>query len=198
MKKVQFSLENEIFDVISHVDMSDEEKFAAWLTDREQKKLEHSLLKTIKSMRTNGSDCRRCIRGLEHLASSEHSEQREIIRECNTVSVLREQHRQKNLGIYDPDEIRKMSEATSQWSKNTALTLGRADASEAETLLADARKVMKMITQNRIPPSGLYRDISTKKHSKHANKYASLLERTQKMATLSLQEELSSGSYRSQ
>eukprot|EP00957_Ditylum_brightwellii_P029201 2207302-Ditylum_brightwellii.AAC.1 len=69
----------------------------------------------------------RCIRGLEHMRSPAHFEQIRINADCVYSGVLREQQRQRMLGIHDPEEIEKISAAASLWARNVALERGAVD-----------------------------------------------------------------------
>mmetsp|Transcript_18211 Transcript_18211/g.25065 ORF Transcript_18211/g.25065 Transcript_18211/m.25065 type:complete len:161 (-) Transcript_18211:150-632(-) len=136
-RNIRFCASNDTLFVRSHTDMSDEEKAATWYTDQDKKNMRISLMKTIKSMQKNGLACERCTRGLEHMRTPEHLEQRQINKECNISAVLEEQQRQRSLGIDDPAEMRRISEASSQWSKNMALKSSEADAIKARALQKD-------------------------------------------------------------
>jgi len=71
-------------------------------------------------MRKNMNTDHRCIRGLEHMRSPAHFEQIRINADCVYSGVLREQQRQRMLGIHDPEEIEKISAAASLWARNVA------------------------------------------------------------------------------
>mmetsp|Transcript_32968 Transcript_32968/g.43936 ORF Transcript_32968/g.43936 Transcript_32968/m.43936 type:complete len:119 (-) Transcript_32968:89-445(-) len=108
--------------------MSDDEKAMLWYTNQDKRKIQHSIKKTLKAMQKNTNTCNRCIRGLEHMRSPEHLEQKKINLDCVRLGVLKEQQRQQMFGIFDPNELRNISSKASEWAKNNALQQGTIDA----------------------------------------------------------------------
>eukprot|EP00957_Ditylum_brightwellii_P119416 9109888-Ditylum_brightwellii.AAC.1 len=107
-KRVIFSLRNDVIMIERYEDLKpDYEKVAFWYMNEELIRVWHSIDKTIKMMQETGNACKRCIRGLEYIASPEYFEQVKINRDCVYSAVFREQHRQQMLGINDLEEIRK-------------------------------------------------------------------------------------------
>mmetsp|Transcript_8566 Transcript_8566/g.12221 ORF Transcript_8566/g.12221 Transcript_8566/m.12221 type:complete len:88 (+) Transcript_8566:93-356(+) len=83
-------------------------------------------------MQDNNNINNRCIRGLENLASPELFEQVKINKDCVYFGVLREQQRQRMLGIHDVEEMRKVSSVASKWARKKALELGAIDKLNAQ------------------------------------------------------------------
>uniref|UniRef100_A0A7S4RAE5 Uncharacterized protein n=2 Tax=Ditylum brightwellii TaxID=49249 RepID=A0A7S4RAE5_9STRA len=90
-------------------------------------RIQHSIKKTLKAMRKNMNTNQRCIRGLEHMRSPEHFEQIKVNADCVYIGVLKEQQRQRAIGINDPEEIQKISAAASLWARNVARKRGAVD-----------------------------------------------------------------------
>eukprot|EP00957_Ditylum_brightwellii_P017634 1328534-Ditylum_brightwellii.AAC.1 len=97
---------------------------ALWYTKQDEQRIQHSIKKTIIMMQRNGNSCGRCIRGLEHLVSPELMEQSKINLNSAYWNILKEQHRQRVLGINDMEEMRIVSSAASQWARNKAFEKG--------------------------------------------------------------------------
>uniref|UniRef100_A0A7S4R9E9 Uncharacterized protein n=1 Tax=Ditylum brightwellii TaxID=49249 RepID=A0A7S4R9E9_9STRA len=98
------------------------------LQNQDKRKIQHSIKKTLKAMQKNTNTCNRCIRGLEHMISPEHFEQKKINRDCVQLGVLKEQQRQEMYGIIDSNELRNISSKASKWARNKALEQGAIDA----------------------------------------------------------------------
>uniref|UniRef100_A0A6U3SC85 Uncharacterized protein n=2 Tax=Ditylum brightwellii TaxID=49249 RepID=A0A6U3SC85_9STRA len=123
--KVTISLKDDVFVIERYEDiMSDDEKATLWYTKEDKMRIQHSIKKTLKTMKKNTNSCNRCIRGLEHMRSREHLEQTKINMDCVRLGVLKEQQRQKVHGIFDPNELRYISSKASEWAKNKALEQG--------------------------------------------------------------------------
>mmetsp|Transcript_45298 Transcript_45298/g.68313 ORF Transcript_45298/g.68313 Transcript_45298/m.68313 type:complete len:165 (-) Transcript_45298:313-807(-) len=124
-ERVCFSFKDDVFIIERYDNMiSQDEKATLWYTDQDHMRIQHSIRKTLRTIRNNMNINHRCIRGLEHMISPEHFEQIKVNADCVYFGVLREQQRQQRLGVYDPEEIRKVSVAASLWARNVALEKG--------------------------------------------------------------------------
>ena len=132
-RSVQFANRTRIYLIPSINDMSEEAKSEIWGTDEQDKEeAEEDIVKTIRAMRSGKKteeDDRFCSRGLEHMQSAAHMEQRRINKDCAFDAVLDEQDRQWSAGHSDDDAdaIANASASASQWAREKALQMGASD-----------------------------------------------------------------------
>ena len=101
---------------------------SVWYSVEDFTQIQHDLARTVGAMRRRKPINKHiCYRGLEHLESDAHIEQRRIHRDCVITAVLKEQAMQRASGIIDINKIAEASCYYSRWAKEMASILGDSD-----------------------------------------------------------------------
>lgn len=139
---VRFSASVKVVFVPALSEMSDEEKIGSFGSDRDPDLIQADIVKTVKAMRRGCSedDDEICFRGLEHLQSTLHLEQRKINKDMVTEAVLGEQNRQMLEGAIDSDKIALQSIRGSRWARELALKNSASDETYVKAMLLVSRK----------------------------------------------------------
>ena len=134
---MRFANRSKVYLVPALADMTDAEIDRTWTTDEDSKSTQLEIVEAIRAMREgteHDNEDRVCIRGLEHMRSAAHLEQRKINKECVLRAVLDEQEQQWSTGKDDVEEIANASVHNSKWARESAASLGKADAESARRL----------------------------------------------------------------
>ena len=129
--QVHFNPVTKIYFVPARWQMSDEETNGNRFTNPESKTMTLELkntLKTIPSGQILREEDGLCVRGLEHLQSPAHLEQRKINKDFVNAAVFNEQERQRAGAINNPSEIACAARYNSRWATEKALQMGLSDA----------------------------------------------------------------------
>lgn len=150
---VDFSSHSEVFPVPHLSDMADVEVSARWMSRRDLEFLQLDAVSTARAMRQGRLDPRTMTpRGLEHLRSAGHLEQRKINKDCVSHAVLGAQRRGRAIGDGEDsgediaEELRAASERASLWAREYALALGKEDAAFVEA----ERKALRMALRDSV------------------------------------------------
>lgn len=143
-RAVAFNRSVRIFTIVSLSEMTEQEFDSSFLTEDDQSRIKIDSNESILAMRRNkAEDDEVCFRGLEHLRSVAHLEQRKINKECVLQAVLSEQERQRTQQ-QEEDETNDEEEAladasrtTSKWSCDLALANGASDAARVRSILRE-------------------------------------------------------------
>ena len=129
--RIHFNPVTKVYSVPARWQMSNGETNAKRFKSSERKRRKLELMETLKAIRA-GQILREedglCARGLEHLQSPTHLEQRNINKDFVNAAVLNEQERQRGERINIPDEIACAARYNSRWATEKALLLGLSDA----------------------------------------------------------------------
>lgn len=105
-----------------------------WMTEHDHKASQQDVVKSILNLRKNTAvsddhhDEEHCGRGLEHMRSQAHIDERRINKEAVVHGVLDVQDDHFDAGIIDEEEIARTASATSQCATQIALSLAASDA----------------------------------------------------------------------
>lgn len=146
-KRTRFACTTQIFSVESLFDMSEDEVAASFYNKADYRRIRADTKRDVRSMLKGdlGKITDTCSRGLEHLKSRAHLEQRNINKDCVTNAVFLEQERQRSVGTTDEDEVAEASKACSKWARDLALSNG---ASDAAYVLAIGRRERRQQVSN--------------------------------------------------
>lgn len=75
-----------------------------------------------------------CSRGLEKYASTVRHEEKKLREKCHVLAVLKEQERQKRLGVRNLKVFRTLCKENSKYSVQLALEQAQRDAQEVATM----------------------------------------------------------------
>lgn len=136
--------------VPSHIEMSDDARRALWYSEEENDDIMMDNVRTIKAIRKreNSSNLRNrddneiCTRGLEALICRKALEQRKMSKKFAVSSVLSEQERQEQMGIYYPEEIRRSSMRLTVSSVSRAVSSALDDAAFVRREIAATVRTM--------------------------------------------------------
>ena len=102
-----------------------------WVTQADEKASQADVVKNIMRLRQGGPedhhDEEHCGRGLEHMRSQAHMDQRKIFKDALFDAVLDEQDRQIGEGIVDDEALAEVAARMSQRAKDAALALASSD-----------------------------------------------------------------------
>ena len=117
-RRVSFSLSISVIQIKSHSDYSSEEKESAWYSQDDYRQIRNERLMTLARYRKGFPETRKwSYIGLEFLLSSEHFEQRKIIKESHIQGILKEQSKNQYLAKeYSALKLAEVSEYLSKWS----------------------------------------------------------------------------------
>lgn len=139
---VRFASRTNVYLVPSLSDMTDKEIASVWTSKEESKSIQHDMVKTIRAMRSRSTkrldqDDVVCHRGLEHMLSPQHMENRKSSKESVIDAVLDEQDLQFDAGIYDESRLAMASALTSKQASVRALVLAEVDAAYVRHMRTD-------------------------------------------------------------
>lgn len=131
-----------IFDPNIHVffvpalsDMTRKELASYFWNDADIERSQEETVRVIRAMRSNEATDENglCSRGLEHLTSQAHLEQRSVNKDMVLNSIFQEQWRQRVEGAtkIDDQSLREASERASEWARNSARERGSKWASDS-------------------------------------------------------------------
>uniref|UniRef100_A0A7S4NH43 Uncharacterized protein n=1 Tax=Odontella aurita TaxID=265563 RepID=A0A7S4NH43_9STRA len=145
-QRVNFDEAVKIYLVPIHTEFSQEERDALWLGRTDFDVIQAGIRRTVKAIRRQKRHSSRtvghnddeeesvCDRGLEHLRSAAHMEQRKINKDCCVSAVFGEQKRQRSLKCYDDVALAEASMDGSQWARQKAQEEGMRDAAAVREL----------------------------------------------------------------
>eukprot|EP00567_Pseudictyota_dubia_P005535 CAMPEP_0197440710 /NCGR_PEP_ID=MMETSP1175-20131217/7138_1 /TAXON_ID=1003142 /ORGANISM="Triceratium dubium, Strain CCMP147" /LENGTH=249 /DNA_ID=CAMNT_0042970859 /DNA_START=89 /DNA_END=838 /DNA_ORIENTATION=+ len=146
-KCTRFDVKVEVYSTIPLSEMTPCEIESSFLCNADLLRIKQNCGRAVRALRrgeaegrnrnhnSNGDDEEEelCFRGLEHMRSQAHLEQRRINRDCNVQAVLFEQqkqwHQKPPSSAEDMDEaVAEASRTTSKWARDLATANGMADA----------------------------------------------------------------------
>ena len=129
-KSVGFAKRTRIYLVESLSDFSDAEIDAVWITPEENKTSLADVAKNVQAMRRNATEDHSqglCFRGLEALKNASILQATKINKEKHIDVILDEQDRQWEEADISHDEIAKVSETSSEQTRQNAVANGLRD-----------------------------------------------------------------------
>ena len=139
-RRVRFANRTRIYLIPCISEFKREEHAAIWMTDEDQKASQQGVVEDILRLRRtaaieSSSDHdhhddtdESCGRGLEHMRSQSHMEQRRMNKEANLNGVLDVQDDHFDAGVFNDHEIAEVSISTSEWARQRALSVAASDA----------------------------------------------------------------------
>ena len=133
---VRFGSRTKVYLIPSISDYSDKEFTAMWMVDEDRAAAQAGILGDIKAMRTAGAGGAgattdgegHCSRGLEHMRSAAHMEQRKINKESVMNAVLDAQDAQFEANVINEEDLLEASSRNSRWARENAESMAASDA----------------------------------------------------------------------
>ena len=127
-KKVTFNTSVNSLHIVARIDdASSNEKKNLWYNDDDYNRMKTRMIKSVLNIRRGyATKSEIYSRGLEFLLS-EDQDQRKIVKDLVVQSVLKEQSRQKLVGVICPNDISAVSLFHSRWSTDLARSVGEKD-----------------------------------------------------------------------
>ena len=143
-RRIRFSLSISVIEIQRHSDYSSEEKESAWYSQDDYRRIRSERLMSLARYRQGFPETRKwSYIGLEFLLSSEHFEQRKIIKESHIQGVLKEQSKNQYLAKeYSALKLAEVSEYLSKWSNLKA-------TEHAKKVIEDSERISVRNSANR-------------------------------------------------
>lgn len=128
-RSVNFSRRTRVYLVPTLEEMSNQEFYAVYGSDEDSRTNQAGVVDSIRNMRlgVRESDDTYTCRGLEHMRSQAHMDQRKINKDMLFDAVLDEQDRQISEGIVDDEALAEVAARMSQRARDAALALASSD-----------------------------------------------------------------------
>ena len=128
-RSVNFSRRTRVYLVPTLEEMSSQEFYAVYGSDEDSRTNQAGVVDSIRNMRlgVRESDDTYTCRGLEHMRSQAHMDQRRINKDMLFDAVLDEQDRQIGEGVIDDEALAEIAARMSQWARDAALALASSD-----------------------------------------------------------------------
>ena len=128
-RSVNFSRRTRVYLVPTLGEMSNQEFYAVYGSDEDSRTNQAGVVDSIRNMRlgVRESDDTYTCRGLEHMRSQAHMDQRKINKDMLFDAVLDEQDRQIGEGIVDEEALAEVAARMSQRARDAALALASSD-----------------------------------------------------------------------
>ena len=128
-RSVNFSRRTRVYLVPTLGEMSNQEFYAVYGSDEDSRTNQAGVVDSIRNMRVGVPefDDTYTSRGLEHMRSQAHMDQRKIKKDMLFGAVLDEQDRQISEGIVDDEALAEVAARMSQRAKDAALALASSD-----------------------------------------------------------------------
>ena len=102
-----------------------------WVTQADEKASQADVVKNIMRLRQGGPedhhDEEHCGRGLEHMRSQAHMDQRRMNKEAVTHGVLDLQDEHFDADVFDEDALAEVATSASRWARERAIQLAAQD-----------------------------------------------------------------------
>lgn len=149
-RSVIFDVRREVFHIDHLSDLPDDVVSSLWMFGPDFDANQQDMIRSVRAMRRGQIDDSpsnpnplATSRGLEHLLSPAHLEQRKINKDCVSQAVLGEQGRQRAAGnVRDDEGLRSASERASLWSRDLARTVAAEDSTWVEVQRRTARAAL--------------------------------------------------------
>ena len=128
-RSVDFSRRTRVYLVPTLEEMSSQEFYAVYGSDEDSRTNQAGVVDSIRNMRlgVRESDDTYTCRGLEHMRSQAHMDQRRINKDMLFDAVLDEQDRQIGEGVIDDEALAEIAARMSQRARDAALALASSD-----------------------------------------------------------------------
>ena len=128
-RSVNFSRRTRVYLVPTLGEMSNQEFYAVYGSDEDSRTNQAGVVDSIRNMRlgVRESDDTYTCRGLEHMRSQAHMDQRRINKDMLFDAVLDEQDRQIGEGVIDDEALAEIAARMSQRARDAALALASSD-----------------------------------------------------------------------
>ncbi len=129
--RLRFANRTKIYLIPTIDELREEEVEAMWVTQADEKASQADVVKNIMRLRRGGPldhhDEEHCGRGLEHMRSQAHMDQRRANKEAVTHGVLDLQDEHFEADVFDEDALAEVGTSASLWARERALQLAAQD-----------------------------------------------------------------------
>ena len=123
--RLRFANRTRIYLIPTIDELRQEEYEAMWVTQADEKASQADVVKNIMRLRQGGPedhhDEEHCGRGLEHMRSQAHMDQRRMNKEAVTHGVLDLQDEHFDGDVFDEDALAEVAASASRWSRELAV-----------------------------------------------------------------------------
>ena len=123
--RLRFANRTRIYLIPTIEELRQEEYEAMWVTQADEKASQADVVKNIMRLRQGGPedhhDEEHCGRGLEHMRSQAHMDQRRMNKEAVTHGVLDLQDEHFDADVFDEDALAEVAASASRWSRELAV-----------------------------------------------------------------------------
>lgn len=135
---IRFNSRVTVWAVPALREMNDEEVKKVWYDEVDFGRLQLEVVETLRVVHHGENVLQEaeniCVRGLEYILSRTHLEQRRSEKQEVMHAVLKEQERQRTLGINDIERLSRVSHVASRRAKEWALKMGSFDEANSSIL----------------------------------------------------------------
>ena len=123
--RLRFANRTRIYLIPTIEELRQEEYEAMWVTQADEKASQADVVKNIMRLRQGGPedhhDEEHCGRGLEHMRSQAHMDQRRMNKEAVTNGVLDLQDEHFDADVFDEDALAEVAASASRWARELAV-----------------------------------------------------------------------------